>query len=104
MFRAALIVLLMSTPATALDHPSVECTLNADKSSVLVIGANPAGQSYQCMASCRANVTGQRALEPVECKFNLAAGAAEKTVCSSDGGAPKFYSAVSSAKYSCVPR
>ena len=104
MFRAALVALFMSTPAMAVDHPSVECTLNADKSNVLVIGSNAGGQSYQCMASCRATVVGQRALERVECKFNLSAKAGETTVCSSDGGGPNFYSAVSPTKFACAPR
>lgn len=95
---------LLPLAAMAAGSPSAECTLNADKSSVVVMASNPSDTAYKCMASCRANVKGQRALERVECNFNLAKNAAEKAVCSRDGGAPKFYTEVSPTKYTCVPR
>jgi hypothetical protein len=95
---------LLPLAAIAAGFPSAECALNADKSSVVIIASNPSDTGYKCMASCRAKVNGQRALERVECNFNLARNAAEKTVCSRDGGAPKFYTEVSPTKHTCVPR
>ena len=100
----ATIAFLLPISAIAAGYPSAECALSGDKASVVVIASNPGDVAYKCSASCRANVKGQRALERVECNFTLSKNAAEKAVCSHDGGAPKLYTEVSPTKFTCVPR
>jgi len=96
--------MLLPTAALADDYPMAQCALNDDASSVIVTAANDSDLAYKCMVSCRANTTGQRAFTPITCNFNLSKNAKTKTVCTFDGGAPKFYSAISPTKYTCVPR
>lgn len=100
---AIIAFILLPTAALAANYPSAECALSDDKSSVVVIASNPSDTAYKCMASCRANVKGQRAFERVECNFNLAKNAAEKAVCDQDAGG-KLFTEVSPTKYTCVPR
>lgn len=88
----------------AVANPNVQCTFNADKSQVLMMGSNPGDTAFRCVASCRVTVAGQRALERFECNFNLAKNAGEKAVCDRKGGGPNFYTALSPTKMTCAPR
>ena len=98
------VLALMPAVALAEGYPSVECTLSADRSSVVVIASNPGDTAYKCAAFCRVNTTGQRAISKVDCSFNLGKNAAEKAVCTKKGGGAGFYSAISPTKSTCVPR
>jgi hypothetical protein len=65
MIRLAAIIAFMLVPMTAAlahDFPRGECRLRDDASRVLILASNPGATSYTCVASCRADVTGQRAL------------------------------------------
>ncbi|MDB5541176.1 MAG: hypothetical protein JWQ89_2903 [Devosia sp.] len=106
MFNAAAVIALVLMPVSALsaDYPHAECALDKDKSSVLIMASNPDDQSYKCMATCKASMTGQRAFKPIECNFNLPKNAAEKAVCDIDGGTPDFFTKVSPTRFTCVPR
>jgi hypothetical protein len=101
---AAIIVLLTPTLAAAASYPDVECTLNGDKSSLVVVASNGSDKVYQCAAFCRFKVTGQRPLQQFDCQFRLGKNAAEKAVCTKKGGAPNFYSEISPTKSTCVPK
>jgi hypothetical protein len=90
--------------AGADDFPSVECTLSADAAKVLVIASNPGSTSYSCVASCKANVTGQRPLQPIECTFSLRKNAAEKAVCTEKGKGARYFSAISPTRFTCQPK
>ncbi|MGV3490155.1 MAG: hypothetical protein ACO1OG_02430 [Devosia sp.] len=95
---------LFSTAAIADDYPIAECIVSDDASSILVTASNGGGTSYQCTATCKASVTGQRAFSPITCNFNLAKNTDTRVVCSFDGGSPKFYSDISRTRATCVPR
>ena len=98
-----LVVALICLPATAAP-PKLACTLSDDKSSILVIGSNPSDTSYTCQAWCRVTVTGQRAFEEFDCRFNIGKNAPEKAMCNRDGGDAGHYKAIDSNKWTCVPR
>lgn len=106
-FGFLMLAALAALPAPALAagaYPKVACTLNADKSSILVLASNGADQSYQCMANCNGKAAGQRAFTKVACTFNLGRNAAEKTVCTEKGKGPNFFTEVGPTKMVCVPR
>jgi hypothetical protein len=100
----AVMAVLMPVSALAVDYPKVKCLLSDDQSSVVVIASNPSDTSCKCTASCRANVTGQRALQRVECNFALSGNATEKTACTKKGGSPGFFSGISPTKFACAPK
>lgn len=92
-------------PMTALGASGMpNCVLNADKSALQVIASNPSDTSYYCQAWCRMKITGKRPVQNFACTFNLGKNAAEKVMCTSDGGAPNYFSEVLPTKSTCVPR
>lgn len=98
-----IVAVALLSPLPTWAYPKATCTLSADKASVVVIGSNNTDVAYQCMAECRANVSGQRAIERVKCNFNLARNAAEKAVCEQKSSG-KAFTALSPTKMTCVPR
>ena len=100
----SLVWLAMSSLAFAAGNLDAQCALSSDKSSMIVTASNPEAKSYQCTAFCRANMTGARQFDHLDCTFNLAKGAGEKTVCTKNGGKPNYYSQVLPTKWTCVPR
>lgn len=90
--------------AMAAGGPNVLCTLNTDKSRILVLASNASDKSYQCMANCNGKAKGQRAFTKVACTFNLGRNAAEKAVCTEKGKGPDFFAEVGPTKMVCVPR
>lgn len=97
-------VLVPMSAALAQDYPKVNCALSEDASRVVVTASNPGSTAYTCVASCRANVTGQRAFDNVDCSFGLGAGAAAKAVCTRKGGGANFFSAIGPTRFACAPR
>lgn len=105
-FAVLVAVLLLGWPGLAMAEglSKAECTLNADKSSMIVIASNSAGKAYNCMVNCRINVAGQRAFDVFECRFSLNANAAEKTVCERKGSGPGHFTKINSSRSICSPR
>jgi len=104
--RYIVIVVAMFAPMSALGATSwmPNCELNADKSALQVIASNPSDQKYYCQAWCRMKITGERPVQKFDCTFNLAKNAAEKVMCSKDGGTPGYFSEVLPTRSTCVPR
>lgn len=105
-FAAMGVVLLAgwSGVASAAGFPNAQCTLNDDKSSMIVVASNTDDKAYNCLVSCRISVAGQRAFDPFKCNFSLRANANEKSVCMRKGSGPDHFTKVSSTKYTCAPR
>ncbi len=97
-------LLVPMTSALAIDYPRVECALSDDASRVSVLTSNPTPTAFTCAASCPIKVTGQRKFEGFNCRFSLAAGAAEKAACTKQGSGPAFFSTVGQTKVICTPR
>lgn len=99
-------VLLMGWPGLVLaaGYPNAQCTLNADKSSMVVVASNAGDGAYNCSATCKISIVGQRAFDPFKCNFSLRANAAEKVVCERKGSGPGHFTKVSPTRFACAPR
>jgi hypothetical protein len=95
---------LLAGSAIAAGYPNAECRIGPDKLSLSVIASNPTDTAFSCVASCRANLKGQRAFQNVDCKFTLGKNAAEKVACTESTAAPKLFTAVAPIKFTCVPK
>ncbi len=85
-------------------YPDAQCSLNPDKSSLIVTASNGDAKKYACAASCRYKAAGQHPIQTFDCNFSLSPNAAEKVVCQLAGDGPKFFSELLPTRMQCEPR
>ena len=89
--------------ALADNHPTGECSLNADNSTIALLVSNGGDTNYACSASCQYKITGQRPVQTFKCNYALGADTPEKTACHLDGGSANHFSEVRPTKFVCEP-
>jgi hypothetical protein len=85
-------------------YPTAQCSLNADKSKLVLTVSNTGTGSFACSAQCKYSEASGPALQTFGCNYALSGQTAEKVACDLGGSGPGHFATVQPTKYVCEPR
>ena len=88
----------------AFANPFAQCSLNADKSKLVLNVSNGSADAFACTASCKYTIASERPLRTLDCNYSLAANTSDKVACDVDGDGPGYFAEVRPTRFVCQPR